>query len=73
MPSQLNAFEITEEDVENVLKQMGKALSPDEVAGLFERLDKYSVVDCALFGMDIYEQTDYAYKEIRSQLEKMLK
>lgn len=62
------AFEITQEDVENVLQQHGVAFTEQEAQELFDELDHGSVEQAALYGNDMDEQTNYAYVEIWNQL-----
>ena len=70
-----NAFEITEEDVANVLasNQLVTPLQPAQtIESLaeehFSNLDFELIEHAALMGDDIDEQTDYANDEIARQL-----
>lgn len=64
------AFEITPDDVRNVLSQNGhKDVSNENVQKAFDELDLDSVESAALVGgCDLDSQTEAAYEEIRSQL-----
>lgn len=69
------AYEVTEEDVENVLRRNSLRVSntkgkPFEAMAseIFEHLDVSLIEDAALKGDDLNEQTDYAYDEITRQL-----
>lgn len=59
------AYEISDEDIRNVV---GRSLSDKEVDKILEQLDLDKVEEAALMGDAIDEQTDYAYDEIRRQL-----
>jgi hypothetical protein len=59
------AFEITEEDVLNVLRRNNVKADPAACLGL---LDTGSIEKAALYGDDIDQQTEYAYQEIEKQL-----
>jgi hypothetical protein len=61
------AFEITPEDVQNVLHKNNKKADPDT---LYALLDTAAVEKAALYGNDIEEQTQYAYDEIERQLKQ---
>lgn len=75
---QSKAYEITEEDVENVLRSNwasggntnGKTLS-SIASEIFPQLDYEKIEDAALFGDNLDEQTDYANDEIARQLREM--
>ena len=69
------AFEVTDEDVANVLASnpLEIPLAPGETlearaAELFELLDFGEIEDAALYGDTLDEQTDYANDEIARQL-----
>lgn len=69
------AFQISEEDVENVLRSNWEAVSntngksfEDMSIELLARLDLDLVEQAALMGDDIDQQTDYAHDEITRQL-----
>jgi len=64
-----NAWETTTEDVQNVLSQMGKSASEQEVEQIHNSLDMDEVERSALEGGDMEQQTEYAYTEIRRQIE----
>lgn len=63
------AWETTLEDVENVLRRMGRNLRPESVRVLYEDLDQAAIEKAALYGDSMEEQTEYAYDEIERQLE----
>ena len=63
-----NAFEITNDDVENVLSRNNVKSNTILVKSIFDILDHGLIEKAALYGDDIEEQTEYAYKEIESQL-----
>ena len=66
------AWEITVEDVENVLKQLNEdiALAPE----LVSELDYEAVARAALdSGTEMEEQTEGAYAEIKRQLPDLIK
>lgn len=69
------AYQITEDDIENVLFSNKNRLlyaSDTSISGLaseiFSILDFQLIEDAALFGDTMEEQTDYAYGEITRQL-----
>jgi len=69
------AFEITPDDVANVLASnvLSRGLDAGETlehlaAELMTDLDFAAIEDAALYGDDIEEQTDYAHDEIARQL-----
>lgn len=73
-----NAYQATEEDVENVLRSnslavantMGKSF--ESIANeVFGNLDFDIIQQAALYGDDLDEQTGYAYDEIARQLREM--
>lgn len=70
-----NAFEVTEDDVANVLSsnQLGTPLQPGQtIESLaeehFPNLDFELIEEAALMGDDLDEKTDYANDEIARQL-----
>lgn len=63
-----NAFEITPEDVVNVMRKHGKNISEAEAEVLFSALDLGEIESAALYGDDLDEQTALAYDEIARQL-----
>lgn len=71
----VQAFAITEEDVEAVLRQhLGRVSSPVIMSvtrlssALLPSLDHHTVALAALAGDDLEEQTSYAHAEIERQL-----
>lgn len=73
-----NAFEVTEMDVENVLRSNSLAVantngkSFESIANeVFGNLDFDLIEQAALYGDDLDEQTDYANDEIARQLREM--
>jgi len=62
------AWETTLEDVENVLRRMGRKLRPESVRVLYEDLDQATIEKAALYGDSMEKQTEYAYDEIERQL-----
>lgn len=62
------AWETTVEDVQNVLRRMGRKLRPESMRVLYEELDQSSIEKAALYGSDMDEQVKYAYDEIERQL-----
>lgn len=59
------AFEITEEDIKNVLSRNKSGGDPQLI---LPYLDMGAVEKAALYGDDIDDQTEYAYQEIERQL-----
>lgn len=73
-----NAYQATEEDVENVLRSNSLSVantngkSFESIANeVFGNLDFDLIEQAALFGDDLDEQTDYANDEIARQLREM--
>ena len=65
----LIAWETTVEDVENVLRQMGWDEAP--ASEVLDSLDVEAVAKAALAsGVEMEEQTEGAYAEIRRQIEE---
>lgn len=73
-----SAYQVTEDDVENVLRSnalsvantMGKSF--ESIANeIFGNLDFDLIEQAALFGDDLDEQTDYANDEIARQLREL--
>ena len=62
----LIAWETTVEDVENVLRRMGK--SEGKAEGIFDELDCEEVARAALRSTDFGEQVAGAYTEIQRQI-----
>ena len=67
----LTAFEITYEDVQQVLKNMGTPVSDETAQLIFNDLDMFKIEVSALYGNDLETQTEYAYIEIRKQITDM--
>lgn len=65
------AFEVTLEDVKNVLMNSMDKYSEDEIENMFESLDFHSIEEAALSSIDFDEQVDNAYSEIKSQLTEL--
>lgn len=73
-----NAYEPTEEDVENVLRSNSlfvantNGKSFESIANeIFPQLDFERIEEAALFGDDLDQQTDYANDEIARQLREI--
>ena len=66
MNALLTAWETTVEDVENVLRGMGKPVNKAE--GIFDELDCEEVAKAALTETEFEAQLDAAYKEIENQI-----
>lgn len=66
------AFEITTEDVLTVMQQLGIEGGEEKAEEFFNELDTGAVEKAALYGDDMDEQTEYAYKEIREQIAGMV-
>lgn len=65
------AFEVTDEDLENVLSRNGKwPLSDDEFFKIQNSLDYQQIEKAALMLDDLDEQTTSAYAEIELQLKE---
>lgn len=67
------AFEVTLEDVKNVLMNSMDKYSEDEIENMLESLDFNSIEEAALSSIDFDEQVDNAYSEIKSQLTELFK
>lgn len=72
------AFEINEEDVENVLRNHSLAVANSQGKSfesmsneIFSSLDMTKIANAALYGDDINTQTEYAYQEIADQLRQL--
>lgn len=63
------AFQISDEDVANVLTDQGQ--SADDAAMLLLQLDHAAVEKAALEGDDLDQQAEYAREEIRRQLAEL--
>lgn len=82
MPTHL-AFQITEDDVANVLasntvigagllsRGLEKLALEELAAALLPTLDMTAIEDSALYGGTMQEQTDYACDEIAAQLRRL--
>lgn len=64
----MNAFEITQEDVNTVLSAHNIVKTPKERERIFDDLDCGEIEGAALYGDEMEEQTNYAYQEIENQL-----
>jgi hypothetical protein len=62
-------WETTTEDVKNVLSQMDRSASEQEVEQIHNGLDMGEIESSALAGDDMEQQTEYAYVEIRRQID----
>jgi enamine deaminase RidA (YjgF/YER057c/UK114 family) len=62
------AFEISVEDVGNVLDAHRIGYDADELHG---NLDHDAIEEAALWGDNMEEQTNYAYQEIEKQLKEI--
>lgn len=62
----LVAWETTVDDVENVLRSMGKSESKAE--GIFDELDCEDVAKAALTEIEFEKQLNAAYQEIENQI-----
>ncbi len=62
------AFEVTLEDVQNVLMGAVEKYSGEEMEKMFNSLDFHSIEDAALSSLDFDEQVENAYSEIKTQL-----
>ena len=62
------AFEVTVDDVENVLNKHNLGHDAEEIHG---SLDHDALEEAALWGDDMDEQTNYACQEIEKQLKEM--
>jgi len=68
-----NAWETTEDDVLNVVHNMGKKISGDKCHEILNALDHFKIECEALQATDpdpCDSQTDAAYQEIRRQIEE---
>ena len=68
-----NAFEITVDDVLNVVHRMGKKISGDKCHEIFNALD-HDLVECEALkaSNELGAQTDAAYDEIERQIKEEL-
>jgi hypothetical protein len=67
----MNAWEVTTEDTETVLKAHDVALPEKEVANLVNRINKDSVVQTVLAYADFDDQCHAALCDIERQLSKL--
>jgi len=65
-----NAFEITPDDILNVVHRMGKKITGEKCNDLLESLDQFKIENEALRANDLETQTDYAYQEIERQIKE---
>lgn len=63
-----NAWETTEDDVLNVIHNMGRKATSEKIQEIMDDLDNFSIEDAALNGDSMDEQTKYAYEEIKRQI-----
>jgi hypothetical protein len=63
-----NAWDTTTDDVLNVLHNMGKKVSSNQLDTIFEDLDFFAIESAALKGNDLDEQCNLAYDDIKRQL-----
>jgi hypothetical protein len=66
MNALLMAWETTVEDVENVLRSMGK--SEGKAEGIFDELDCEEIAEAALTETKFEKQVAAAYQEIENQI-----
>ena len=64
-----NAWEVTTDDVLNVLHGMSKKATGDQVHKIMEDLDHFKIECAALCGDDLESQTEHAYREMIRQIE----
>ena len=62
------AFQVTADDVQNVLNIHNLSHDADEIHG---SLDFDEIEEAAMWGDDLTEQTNYACQEIEKQLKEM--
>ena len=63
-----NAWETTDEDVINVVREMGYVANEHAVKHILDNIDHTEIEKAALHGNDMDEQTRYAYDEIKRQI-----
>ena len=73
MSNMSNAWETTIDDIANVLERNGVDIDYDMEEWKLEeicdfQIDHIAVEKAALHGLDLEEQTKYAYREIENQL-----
>jgi len=66
-----NAWEVTPDDVLNVIHSMGMKVTGDQAQTIHNDLDQFEIENAALHGDTIEEQTKYSYEEIKRQIERM--
>ena len=62
------AWETTDTDIEQALTNLYLPNGENDVAEVFEYLNLNEVENAALYGDDMFEQTDYAIEEIENQI-----
>lgn len=67
----VTGFEITDEDVIQVLVDMGRGAPPDLVEEVLDRLDHAAVEQAALHGDELEAQTRYAHDAIAEQVRRL--
>ena len=65
-----NAFEVTPDDVLNVVRRLGKKISWDKCEEIHDELDHELVEHEALKVNTLEEQTEAAYQEIERQIKE---
>jgi hypothetical protein len=65
-----NAFEVTTDDILNVVHRMGKKISGDKAHEIHNSLDHFQIENEALRTNDLQDQTDVAYQEIERQIKE---
>ena len=65
------AFEVTPEDIITVCNELGTTIDEIKANSIISKLDMKKIVDAALFGDDIDEQTEYAHEEIKDQIKEL--
>ena len=63
-----NAWEVTDDDITQVLDKHGVAATDDKLTECHRELNSAEVEKAALCGLDIQEQMEYALDEIEMQL-----
>lgn len=67
----MNAWELTPEDIETVLKAHDVALPEEQVSEILGRLDKQAIIDGLLTYTDFDDQCQSALCDIESQLSQI--
>jgi hypothetical protein len=65
-----SAWETTPDDILNVIHQMGKKATGEQVHEIQDGLDEFLIEVAALRGDDMEEQTKSAYTEMKRQIIK---